>query len=214
MPAFTIRIFKSWGARDADRRWVNTYELFSTVHGSPDAMLPTLVAIVDAERHLHLTDVQFLSGTVSTWVPDSQPYDPDAFVTQELVGHGSRGNGVPPNPTALDSNVCLQVKRQCTTGRSGKLFYRGCLLEGDVEMGGDGRFTLTAGSTIIAGGADWVAYTTAMAPFLNAAEGADALSLISAVAGGQRVRPVDALIPRGVTVNRRNHRYFDRGAHA
>lgn len=210
MALFILRTFKSWGARDANRRWVNTYEFSTTTHTSPAAMLPTLVAVVNAEREIHLTDVQFLEGTVSTWVPDSHPYDPDVFVTQELSGHGNRGNSTPPNSTALDSNVCLQVKRQCTSGRSGKLFYRGCLLETDVEMGGDGSFTLTAGTGIAPGGTQWVAYTTAMAPFLTAAEGGDALSLISKVGTTTHIRPVDALVPRGVTINRRNHRYFDR----
>lgn len=210
MAAFIVRIFKSWGARDPERRWVNTYEFNGTTLASPPEYEAIVSALLEAEMVIHLTDVQFLEATVSTWLPDSHPYDPDAFATFDLDSHGLRGNDPPPNNNALDSNVCLLVKRKAHTGRSGKLFYRGVLLETDVQMGGDGRFTLTPGTNIYPGGAAEVSYQGAMEAFLSGGEGDAALSLISKIGATTHIRAVEQLVFSAVTVNSRNHRYFDR----
>lgn len=211
MASYIIRIFKSWGVADPERRWVNSYEITSGELTSPEAHLPTLAALVLAEQAIHLHKVHFLSATVSTWLPDSHPYDPTAFVTAELAVQGLRDVPDTHALEALDSNVALLVKRVCTTGRSGKLFYRGCLLELDVEMGGDGRFRISTGAAIANDGAAMLAYKSAMEPFLGAAEGETALALISQPGGVTSIRPVADLVASGVTINRRNHRYFDRG---
>jgi hypothetical protein len=156
--SFIIRVFKSWGARDPERRWSNAYEITSPTLTSPEAQEPTMEMIVAAERHIHLPDVQFLEATISTWLPDSHPYDPTAFTTYDLTGIGTRSTAGADANSALDSNVCYLVKRQCTTGRSGKLFYRGCLLEQDVFNSGDLRFQLSPGSIMLQGGIAFVSY--------------------------------------------------------
>lgn len=210
MAAFTIRIFKSWSVRDPERRWVNSYEFSSSTLTSPAAMAPIMDQLVIAEKAIHLPDVQFLSGTISTWLPDSHPYDPDAFNTYELTGAGARSTAGATANSALDSNACYLVKRECTSGRSGKLFYRGCLLEQDVESGGDGRWSLTAGGIMTQGGSAFAGYLAAMADFLVAAEGEAAMALISQIEGVTHIRAIANLVVGRVTFNRRNHRYFDR----
>jgi len=209
MAIYTVRIFKSWGVRDPERRWVNSYELESDL-ASPGLLVDTMQAIVEAEQQIHLHKVQFLSATISTWVEDSHPYDPAAFNTYELTTVGARDLPDAHALEALDTNVCYLIKRQCASGRSGKLFYRGCLLELDVEMGGDGRFQISTGAAIAQDGTAFTAYHTSMAPLLNSGDGESTLELISSPGGILSVRPVTDLLVSGVTVNRRNHRWFNR----
>lgn len=209
MALFVVRIFKSWGGRVADRRWVNNYEIDSgaTLLGGLDAVVNDLVA---AERIIHVPTVNFLSATISTWAPDSVPYNPDAFRTLELAGVGSRAA---PAGDLLDSNVCYMVQFQCSTGRSGRRFYRGVLGEADVQIGGDGRFTLVPASALDNGGATFVAFQGALAPRLSAGAAAEKVVLVHS--GGPSpsvVRGVSALKVSGVIANKRNHRYFDRAS--
>jgi hypothetical protein len=207
MAMFVIRIFKSWGARDESRRWVNNYEI--EAGAATLTSLDTVAnALASAEKLIHMGNVNFLSATISTWEPDSQPYNPLSFRTIELSGIGTKNvAGV----TTLSSNVCFVVKYQATTGRNGRRFYRGCLTEADVESGGDGSFTLTAAGPLLDAGADFTAFKTAMAPYLSG--GANATKIVLAGASGIGVqREVSALKSGGVSINRRNHRYFDRAA--
>lgn len=214
MPNFIARVYKSWGVQDYERRWVNTYELASDSALAPAMATSILNALAAAESNLYFNNVRFLTATLSTWTPDSDPYNPNSFFTLELSGGGARAGGV----DILDSNVCLVIKKQADLGRSGRLFYRGALAEGDVEVGGDGRFRIAATSPVAAGGAVMTSYMSAMAPFLSGnVGGADNLTLrlIGQSTTSQGVvvthdRAVTALKVGGVTINRRNHRYFDR----
>lgn len=205
-----IRIFKSWQARDPERRWVNNYEAHSDEVVAPDAFESMMNDIVAAEKLIHLLPVQFLSATISTWEADSVPYNPSSFFTYELAGGGGRG-GAADVVQALDSNVCYLVKRQTHGGKSGKLFYRGCLEEADVQMGGDGRFVFTAGTGLATPASpEFAAYATAMAPHLSVGAGGEKMALISMIGVNQVARLVESLAVGGITINRRNHRYFDR----
>lgn len=214
MSTFIIRIFKSWGVRDPERRWVNTYEVTTTSSSTPPAQEDTMMAFVEAEREIHHHKVQFLSATISTWVEDSRPYDPGSFNTYELSTVGKRDTPDAHALEALDLNVIYLIKRQTVSGRSGKLFYRGCVLELDVEMAGDGRFQISTGAAIAEAGTAFSAYQTAMAPFLDDGGGASKLALISKIAGSLTIRPVTELHVGNIGVNRRNHRYFNRAAAA
>jgi hypothetical protein len=208
MPLYTVKIFKSWGARDAERRWSNTYEIQSAAT-SPAGLGSTVTALVNAEKAFHLEQTNFLSATVSTWEPDSQPYNPDAFTTIELGGVGAAAQGGAEN--ALDSNVCYVLRFMPNTGRAGRRFYRGALLESDIQSGGDLKATLVPGSRLASGGTNLALIITAFAPMTSAGAGADKLVLIHS--GGPSpsvVRPVIGVTLGGVSINRRNHRYFDR----
>jgi hypothetical protein len=214
VPPYIIRVFKSWQVRDVERRWVNTYEVEHT-GASPADLIETANDIADAERLIHRDAVQFLSATISTWEPDSKPYNPLAFTTVELTGTGAVlvSTGQP-----VDSNVCFVVKREATLGRSGRLFYRGCLLESDIETGGDLRVKLTPGTGLAQGGANFGAFVTAMQPMMATTGAPARLILIQnpstpgEVAEAGPYRYVTSLKSAGVTINRRNHRYFDRAS--
>jgi len=207
MANYIIRIFKAWGTRDGSRRWVNNYEVSSTAT-DVTGLVSAVNTIVEAERLIHFIDVNFLEATVSTWLPDSHPYDPAAFMTLDLTGYGARAPG---GAIVLDSNVCWLVNARTATGRTGKKFFRGCLYEGDVQLAADGTWAFTPGSSMESGGASIAAFDAAIAPMLSGGSSPNTLSLISpGVAGGVRVRGILEYRVGGIVVNRRNHRYFDR----
>ena len=211
MPFFTIRIFKSWGARDPERRWTNNYEITSPV-ASPGALLSEVNTLVAAEKKIHLPQTEFLSATVSTYMAEGPAYDPSSFLTVELQGQGERDIGGIFPDLALDSNVCLLMKFPAALGRSGKRFYRGVLSEGDVKMGGNGVFTFSGAPNKVApGGADILAFKTQLVDMLAGGASPSKLVLISPAIPAGLSRPVVDVLSGSVVINRRNHRYFDRG---
>jgi hypothetical protein len=76
--------------------------------------------------------------TISTYVPDSEPYNPNSFVTINLNLRGQTAFSA----DVLPLNVCVFARRNVLVGRSGKAFYRGYLSEPDVSWGGD-RFEIS-----------------------------------------------------------------------
>lgn len=206
---WTIRIFKSWGAADLSRAWVNNYEINTTTALNPPDLVPVLNTLVTAEKILHQPEVQFLQATISTWEPDSKPYNPLAFLTVPLSGVGGWARTAGDDP--LDSNVCFMVRYQADTGRSGRRFYRGCLTEAHVTIGGDARFQLTSTSGFGDTGAGMTSFRSALAPLLPGGAGVGKLMLMYGKPGIVSVqRAVTSVHTGGVVVNRRNHRYFDR----
>jgi hypothetical protein len=203
-----LRVFKSWGTRDESRRWVNNYELVTDNAVGLADMDTVANAIATAEKGIHFNLVHFLSATVSTWAADSQPYTGLNFRTIELTGTGAVD---PVTPDVLDSNVCCMLKYQADTGRSGRRFYRGVLGEGDVQVGGDGRFVLGASAPMNNGQSRLTAFQTAMAPYIGGGAGNAKVTLIHPTGVGTQ-RLVTAIKFGAVVINRRNHRYFDRAS--
>jgi hypothetical protein len=207
MPIYQVKIFKSWGGRDPDRRWCNNYEL-DDAGATPADVVPAVNTIVAAEKLIHTVAIGFLSATISTWQPDSVPYDPTSFTTIELSGAGVRAAAT---GVQLDSNVCFVVRYSAALGRNGRRFYRGVLNEEDVQTGGDGKWSLIPTSTLYQGQANFNAFAAGLATLLGNGTLMPGLKLVG---GGEAplVRDVINVISAGVTVNRRNHRYFDRAA--
>jgi hypothetical protein len=123
---FTVRIYK----RLEGQEWANSYEVQAAVASSdPTIMIGNLQNwLIGLERSIHLTDVFFDRITISTYQPDSQPYDPTRFVSLPIFQQGQRAR----SGDALTLAICLFVRREVRFGRSGKLLYRGVLQEGDV----------------------------------------------------------------------------------
>ena len=123
---FTVRIYKRLDGQE----WANSYEVQAAVASSdPTIMIGNLQNwLIGLERSIHLTDVFFDRITISTYQPDSQPYDPTRFVSIPIFQQGQRAR----SGDALTLAICLFVRREVSFGRSGKLLYRGVLQEGDV----------------------------------------------------------------------------------
>jgi len=126
----TIRIYKNHGGYV----WANNYEVQATQNiPDPTILLPILAdRFVTLERALHTTAVTIDRVTVSTYVPDSVPYNPDALATYAYNVPGQRS--LSGDLVALET--CLFVRRITNFGRSGRILYRGCLYEADVGVFG------------------------------------------------------------------------------
>jgi hypothetical protein len=137
---FTVRIYK----RLEGQEWANSYEVQAAVASSdPTIMIGNLQNwLIGLERSIHLTDVFFDRITVSTYQPDSQPYDPTRFVSLPIFQQGQRAR----SGDALTLAICLFVRREVRFGRSGKLLYRGVLQEGDVAGYRSGLLTASINS--------------------------------------------------------------------
>lgn len=207
MPAWDVRIFKSWGARNLDASWVNNYVLnWDGNDVGSNEVVAAINAIVDMERAFHLIPVQYLHATFST-TRDEPVYTPETLRVFELASTGARA--VPVDDAAVDLNICLKVKKQVAFGRSGTMFYRGALRASEVKLNSRGEAELAPEYE-----------------FFNPGAVSNAYSHVSNLAGFEWImkhpaldnpdeqnpvvaRAVKGIAPSGVVVNKRNHRYFD-----
>jgi len=134
---FTFRIVKSLST-NPDNKWANTYEFRADTGGGPTELLALGEVLADFEVALHRDTVQFDRILISTWEPDSVPYDPSTFISSTLTGNGAVG----PVGDNCALNVCMSVARIPISGRFGHIFYRGVLNEADTEAPA-GRLILT-----------------------------------------------------------------------
>jgi hypothetical protein len=139
----SVRVYKFFGGY----LWANNYEVQSATNMTdPVEPLQELSdRIVALERALHLSDITIDRVTISSYAPDSQPYDPEALATYPYNQFGQRTY----SGDVLPLEACLFVRRNTTYGRDGRLFYRGCLSESDVGTRGyRGVLTTTALASI------------------------------------------------------------------
>jgi len=134
----TARVYK----QHVGYRWANNYEIMS-MGDVPDpefalqALSDRLVAL---ERGLHLNVVMIDRVTISTYAPDSQPYNPDTLASFPYNQLGQRA----VSGDILPLEACLFIRRSVGLGRDGRLFYRGCLGEIDVATTGMRMGLMTA----------------------------------------------------------------------
>lgn len=207
---FTLRVYKALGARP-DLVWANTYELRATDSGAGSGGAATVRDITEFvaswEARFHCTDVQFVRGVFSTYVPDGEPYNPASFVSVPLpTVKGLKTYN--SDPAALQ--VCFRARREVEFGRTGTALYRRVLQEGDLGSPG-GDYTLSTGTF------------DALDALLQGAPGGGTFAgeldnrgveLVMAKGGGPGAgvlaRRVIAMRAGGVTVKKYNNRYFDR----
>jgi hypothetical protein len=207
-----VSVFKRH-VEEADRTFVNTYEVDM---GEMD--YPTLaqwealgLRIVGFERALHYDLVAFERLVISTWRPDSTPYEGDEFITMDLGGEGSIASA---SLSILPLNYALHVRRAVQTGRSGKLHYRGCLDTGAVEtVAGEYVLTSTALSNIQTRLEDALS-SSGLDTNLLGGSAVERLCLITPDAAGQprSVRHMVGLGVAGVVSAKRTRRWYNRGA--
>jgi len=86
---------------------------------------------VALESQLIFPFIQLDRVVISSYVPDSQPYNPTSFISLPFSINGTRqivGDVAP-------ANLCLVVRKNVTYGRDGRIFIRGNLLENDIIGG-------------------------------------------------------------------------------
>jgi len=193
----TIRVFKQF----AGYAWANNYEVEAIQDiSNPAVSLEALVTrIVNLERPLHVSSVIIDRVTVSTYVPDSLPYNPNTLATFPFSVFCTRQF----TTEALPLEMCLFVRRNVVLGRDGRLLYRGCLSEGDVtERGLRPVLTDTAISTFQSIINSWA--STGLGNEFR-------LVMASGVPTPTNVRTVTSLqVSEKVVIKKYNNRYFRR----
>jgi len=134
---FTVRVYKVFN----QYRYANTYEI---VAQSPEADTGELFWTNLAQRFAELESqlifpfIQLDRIVISSYVPDGQPYNPTSFISIPFNLFGTR----PIQGDIAPANLCLVVRKNVTFGRDGRNFYRGHLLEVNIQ-GGFPEATLT-----------------------------------------------------------------------
>jgi hypothetical protein len=125
---FTVRSYKQY----AGFAWANNYEVEATQDiSNPSTELEFLAnRIVELEKNLHIAGVIIDRVTISTYVPDSLPYNPNNVTTFPFSVFATRQ----ASADVLPLELCLFVRRNVNFGRDGRLLYRGCLHEGDMSV--------------------------------------------------------------------------------
>jgi len=126
----TARVYK----QHAGYLWANNYEIEATQDiTNPVTSLEFLAnRLVELERNLHVSIVMIDRVTISTYVPDSLPYNPSNLAVFPFSVPGSRGM----TGTLLPLEACLFVRRNVDFGRDGRLLYRCCIFhEGTSNIG-------------------------------------------------------------------------------
>jgi hypothetical protein len=198
---FIVRVVKSH-AFNPDDEWVNSYELVAQSPGTGALLLEMAQVIVAFEVAIHVNVINFVRLNISTWEPDSKPYDPTTFMSVALTDVGAMG--IEAGMVAL--NNTLSVARVCASGRYGHLFYRGALNEADVSTPA-GRYVFVDPIEIeerITGAAT----ASTLSDLYALGDGNFTLSLISK--DGTQVRPVVGLFPVGVSALPLDHAWFNR----
>jgi hypothetical protein len=193
----TARVYKFWGGY----LWANNYEIqaVNNILNPPFALQALADRLVALERVLHLVDVTIDRVTISTYAPDSQPYNPDTLATFPYNQYGQRNY----SGDALPLDACLFIRRNTDFGRDGRLFYRGCLSENDVGTRGFRgvltNSTITSIRNIIS---NW--YQTGLGTQWR-------FVMASGVPDPTNIRPVIGLDPSEKVVYKKlNNRYFRR----
>jgi hypothetical protein len=130
----TVRTYKI--VPNAQIAWANTYEVIcDQPEQDPNQAELRLLQLADAlttlERGLLSTAFVLDRIVISTYVADSQPYDPFTFTSYTISQAGTypaAGNA----PLALQ--FCALVKRLTPFGRQGNILYRGIVGSADATI--------------------------------------------------------------------------------
>lgn len=185
--------------------WCNTYEAVARVPGVDsdlEAMATTLAAF---EALIHSDKTVIERVVIATWVPDSHPYDPTAFVT---LGYNYLGERNTENEQLVDLETVLSVRRQAASGRQGRGFYRNCLLESDISTSA-GRAFIVPGTPLWDIGNE-ATLSGLTAYYDGATDPAPLMLCLKGATVGSAVRPVRSLMSHGVARLPLDHRYFNR----
>ncbi len=200
---FVIRVIKHLTTNPSNE-WANSYEFQADSADSVAALQTLGDLMIVFEKALHAETVAFDRFIISTWEPDSVPYDPESFVSSPSTLVGQR----PVTSTEVEpTGMALRVNRQCASGRFGNLFYRGALFENEVSS--------TAGIPILSDPAtlasilgDSVDDSGLVDYFGEGAIGG--LHMVMVNFNGTQIRPVTQLVLGGVSLIKQDHQWFNR----
>lgn len=203
---FTIRVIKSH-VNNPDRKWANSYEFQAIAGGDEGDLLAAGLACVAFESGMAYPIVKFERLLISTWAPDSKPYDPTSFISSSLSQFGT----YPGSEELEPLNMVLSVARVASYGRFGHLFYRAFLSETAVSSPA-GKAVLANRATVQAS-LDATLASSELDSYLGLAPSAS-MRMVLVDKAGLIVRPVIGLSVQGVSTVPMDHTWFNRTAPA
>jgi hypothetical protein len=199
---FVIRVIKALVTAPLNA-WANSYEFQSDDPVGVGELSTLASAVALFEQTIHRSSVQFNRVLVSSWAPDSKPYDPSVFLTIPLTGLGldtSEGE-------QLALNQCLRLARVPETGKNGHLFYRACLEESSVSAPAGISVLTDVGvkdtqiqDALASSELEGYIGTTPLGP----------LHMVMISKSGLQVRPIISLTVQGVSTVSTDHAWFNR----
>ncbi|MQJ21673.1 hypothetical protein EI020_24005 [Escherichia coli] len=181
--------------------WANNYEIQVLDQNVTTAGLrQAALNIVNAERQFHYGYIEFFKHVISTYQPDSRPYDPLTFISEVTSFQGLRA--FPGDGSELPLTACVFVRLTSVSGRPGKRFYRGCISEGDVTFGISGNALSSSFRNQV---------ESALSPLVASVAPGIGLVLASGTPQPTSIRPVVGISVARFTVNKKlSNAYFDR----
>lgn len=199
---FTVRVRSSL-VTNPRVRWHNTFELRATESGDVEILGGAAAAIVGLVISMTYDYVRVDEVTLSTWVPDSHPYNPLGFFTGVYNQRGLVPLGF-NTPAAL--REALFVKRQTTSGLLGKLFLRGAIILEDLTTV-DGEWVLNDPAPLATRLADAIVENDLGVHLAGLASPSWAFALIG---NDGETRWINTFALSGLSDIKMNHKYFDR----
>lgn len=200
---FVVRTIKHLTANPSNK-WANSYEFQAVDAGATETLLTLASALITWEAAIHTEAVTFDRVIVSTWQPDSVPYDPAAFLSTTVTQLGLRSD-VPNEVVPIGE--ALRVTRQVSSGRFGNLFYRGALFENEVSQPAGIPILTSPGS--IQDTMDDALTPSGLDDFIGISA-TGGLIMVMVDAAGANVRVVNALAASGVSLIKSDHQWFNR----
>lgn len=201
---FIFRVYHSLSG-SMQERWSNTFEAIASAGGTLSDLTTLgnkLLALCQGMTGNHVS----LPGySISTWVPDSTPYNPENFYVSpvgEIVG-----SRAVVEPLALE--VCELVQRKAVTGRTGRIYFRGGLGEPDVQR--EGRLWKLTYPVIEAAALAAIITLTDLDNYFASGAAPLKLSMIGWSLGaiGPHWQMLTGMEIGGVTTNNMNHRWYN-----
>jgi hypothetical protein len=199
--SFIFRVWKTLTTNPAVK-WVNTYEARFLDVGSTEDLMSLADGLAAFESELALTTTLIERTVISTWVPDSRPYNPSAFLSlvQNVSGQVAFVEG-----QQVDLRICLRLTREVLGGFQGKIDLRNSLLSTQLTSEA-GTYSLIDQPGMEA------AVSSAMSVSGLNTNLADSLGQpkLAMIGTGESTRFITGIKVKGVSIIPLNHKYFDR----
>lgn len=151
MPFLTTRTYMHYDARPNDF-WTHNLEWeMDTLDVTTGTWDDLLQALEDALAALLLDNVFIDRTVISTWIPDSDPYDPEAL---RVYSHGVFGTNVFVGTDPVDDDLVVFIRKNVASGRTGKIQLRGAMVVTNLSTEAGSWVFTSASRTQIQGDLD------------------------------------------------------------
>lgn len=188
-----------------NQKWTNNLTMYTEATTTLTNLQQAALRFGQFVSYVSLQSTIVEKVRISTYEPDTNPYQGNEFTNVDLNLAGQRGTST---DDALALEVSLYIKKQTAVGRSGKLFLRGVLREGDVSFG-QSLFAPTNAANL-ASLIDNGLVESGFDSNVTATDQYFSVCLAKLDAGEYLIRRTNGFLLGGIRMVNMNHRYYDR----